>query len=98
MPDRGLLRVGDRIRLTCVPTADVTQRERELRKGMDMPGWTANTIERTISIDPVVTICRIDEYGTPWFDVELVDDDGTVDCHSLNIMDNESWVLENEQR
>jgi hypothetical protein len=94
MPDRCKLRVGDRIRLLSVPAADLAQREREIADGAEMAGWTANTIERIIELDPVVTIDRIDEYGSPWFDVELTDVDGTVQYHSLAIMEEECWALE----
>ena len=71
MPDRSLLRVGDRIRLLAVPACDLAQRERELESPAEMAGWTAATIERIIATDRVVTIDRIDEHGAPWFEVEL---------------------------
>ena len=47
MPDHHSLRPGDTIRLLCVPEGDRQQRERELQNpNADMPGWTADTIER----------------------------------------------------
>ncbi len=55
-----------------------------------MAGWTADTIERIIATDPVVTIHRIDEYGAPWLEVELRGGDGT-EHHSLMILDDDSW-------
>ncbi len=93
MPDRTKLKVGDRIRLLRVPDADLAQRERELAAGAEMAGWTADTIERIIELEPVVVIDQIDEYGSPWFDVELPAPDGTIQCHSLMIMEDESWEL-----
>jgi hypothetical protein len=90
MPNHKELKVGDRIRLLCVPEADLRQRERELREGVEMPGWTADTIERIIASNPVVTISIIDEHW-PWFVVELQADDGTGEEHSLAVMDDESW-------
>jgi hypothetical protein len=93
MPDPGLLQVGDRIRLIQVPSSDAAQRERELQAGSNSPGWTANTLERIIESDPVVTISRIDERGAPWFEVQLVEEDGRLHHHSLNITDNDSWVF-----
>ena len=65
MPNRLLLKVGDRIRLLCVPQRDLEQRERELREGLEYAGWTADTIARILAQDPVVTIAQIDEYGQP---------------------------------
>jgi len=90
MPDRSLLRVGNRIRLLTVPACDLAQRERELESHADMAGWTADTIERIIVTDGVVTIDRIDEYGAPWFEVELPGGDG-IEHHSLMILDDDSW-------
>jgi len=91
MPDRRALKVGDRIRLVTVPEADLEQRERELRESAEDAGWTADTIERIIKQDPIVTISRIDEYGLPWFDYELRREDGTSEYHSLAIMEDDSW-------
>jgi hypothetical protein len=85
------LRVGDRVRLLRVPENDLTQRESELRDGKEMAGWTADTLERILAIDSVVTINRVDECGAPWFDYELVAADGTVEHHSLTITDDDSW-------
>ena len=90
MPDRSELRVGDRIRLLAVPACDLAQREREIATGAEMAGWTADAIERIIASDPVVTIDRIDEFGAPWFDVELDSADG-IEHHSLTILDDDSW-------
>ena len=90
MPDRSLLRVGDRIRLLTVPACDLAQRKRELESHAKMAGWTADTIERIIATDRVVTIDRIDEYGAPWFEAELPGGDG-IEHHSLMILDDDSW-------
>ena len=91
MPDRTRLRVGDRIRLLCVPTGDLGQRERERREGVEDAGYTADTIERIIAQDPVVTISSVDEYGYAWFEYRLRMGDGSVEHHLLAIMEDESW-------
>ena len=85
------LKPGERIRLLCVPVSDLRQRERELQDGAEMAGWTADTLERILSIDPVVTIDHVDEYGMPWFEYELVGNDGRIEYHSLGIAEDESW-------
>lgn len=90
MPDRFKLRVGDRIRLLAVPECDLAQRRREIAENIEDAGWTADTIERIIAADPVVTVDRIDEYGAPWFSVELEEPDGT-HYHYLTILDDDSW-------
>jgi hypothetical protein len=87
------LRVGDRVRLLCVPEADLLQRERELRDGAEMAGLTADTLERIIAIDPVVMIDDVDEFGMPWFHCELVAADGVIEYHGLGITDDDSWEL-----
>lgn len=85
------LKPGDRIRLLRVPDSDLRQREQELLSGAEMAGWTADTLERIIALDPVVTINHVDEYGMPWFEYELVGAGGRVDYHSLGISEDESW-------
>jgi len=92
LPDRTKLRVGDRIRLLAVPSADLSQREREIRDGLEDAGWTADTIERILAQQPIVTISSIDEYGSPWFEVELTENDGQIAHHSIAIMDDDSWA------
>jgi hypothetical protein len=92
MPDRTKLKVGDRIRLLCVPAADLKQRERELRECAGYAGWTADTIERILRQDPFVRIDRIDEYGQPWFNYTLVDRDGVAEEHTLVVIDDDSWT------
>jgi hypothetical protein len=94
MPDHNILRVGDRIRLLRVSEADLQQRDQELRDRVEMAGWTADTIERIIAKNPVVSIDEIDEYGCPWFHVELTADDGEIEYHALTVMDDESWEFE----
>ena len=49
MPDRTVLRPGDRIRLVSVPAGDLAQRDRELAERSEDAGWTANTLERIIA-------------------------------------------------
>ena len=90
MPDRTTLRVGDCIRLLTVPECDLEQREREIAVGNTDPDATATVIERIIDADPIVTIERIDEFGSAWFEVEFVETDG-IHYHSLTILDDESW-------
>jgi hypothetical protein len=91
MPDRTRMKVGDRIRLLRVPPGDLEQRERELREGREYAGWTADTLERIIAQDPVVTIVEIDEWGYPWFRYDLRREDGTVEEHSVAVMEDDSW-------
>lgn len=55
-----------------------------------MAGSTAEAIEQIMAIDPVVTIDRIDESGTPWFDFELRTG-GSVEYHSMTVIEDESW-------
>jgi hypothetical protein len=88
------LRVGDRVRLLRVPESDLRQRVEELRDGAEMARWTANTLERIMAADPVVTIDEVDEYGAPWFHCQLVADDGAIEHHGLTITDDDSWKLE----
>jgi hypothetical protein len=90
MPDRTLLKIGDRIRLLRVPAGDLEQRERELREGGELAGWTADTIERILAQDPVVTISSVDEFA-PWFEYQLKAANGEVEEHSIAIMEDESW-------
>jgi hypothetical protein len=85
------LRAGDRVRLLRVPESDLRQRDDEVRRGAEMSGWTADTLERILAIDPVVTIDHVDEFGAPWFRYELVNEDGQVEHHSLTITEDESW-------
>jgi hypothetical protein len=91
LPDRTKLRVGDKIRLLTVPQGDLEQREREIHENRADPGWTANTIERIIAQCPVVSIDRIDDDSGPWFDVDIENEGGEVEEHSLAIMDDDSW-------
>ena len=93
MPDRTKLKIGDRIRLLRVPQGDLEQRERELRAGAEDAGWTADTIERIIAQDPVVTISSIDQQGLPWFEYELEAADGEIEYHSIAILEDESWCI-----
>ena len=65
---------------------------RELPEGAEGAGWTADTIERIIAQDPVVTISSIDEYGLPWFEYQLKSATGEIEEHSLAIMEDDSVV------
>jgi hypothetical protein len=91
MPARRGLRIGDRIRLLAVPAGDLAQREREIAGKAELPGWTADTIERILRTDPVVTIDRICAYGHPWFDYTFRAADGSLEEHTLAILDDDSW-------
>ena len=91
------LRKGDRIRLLRVPESDLRQRDDEVQRGAELAGWTANTLERILAIDPLVTIDKVDEYGAPWFSYELVGEDGTKEYHSLTITEDESWEFIDDQ-
>jgi hypothetical protein len=92
MPDPLTLKIGDRVRLLRVPAADLRQRERERREGLPDAGWTADTIERIIEQQPVVTISRIDEYGQPCFNCTVTGADGRVEEHTLTTeIDDGSW-------
>ena len=92
MPDRKKLKIGDKIRLLTVPKGDLEQRKREIESDVENPGWTANTIEKIITQDPVVKIDDIDEFGSPWFTYHLVVD-GETEIHSIAITEDESWEL-----
>lgn len=61
MPDPRTLGFGNGIRILCVPTVDVDQRERA-----EKTGWAADSIERIVVQSPVVCVSRIDEYGCVW--------------------------------
>jgi hypothetical protein len=91
MPDRTKLRVGDRIRLLSVPDLDLQQRQRELQQGLHDAGWTADTIERIMTVSPEVTISEVDEYDSPWYEAQLLDDQGKIEYHFLAVLDDESW-------
>lgn len=93
MPDRTKLKVGDRIHLPAVPEIDQRQKQEEIKRGLTDAGWTADTIERILQQNPVVTINRIDEWGSAWFDYEL-NQKGASEFHSLAIMDDGSWEFE----
>ena len=83
-----MLKPGQWIRLLSVPEGDRRQREGELLdSGSDMPGWTADTIERILRADPIVRIDRVDEYGLPWFNYDFPNGE----LHTVAIMDDDSW-------
>jgi hypothetical protein len=86
-----MLKPGDRVKLIRVPEADLKQREQEIADSAEMAGLTADTLEKIMATDPVVTISHVDEYGMPWFRRDLVGDDGVVEHHALGIVDNDSW-------
>ncbi|ELP32038.1 hypothetical protein [Rhodopirellula baltica] len=91
MPDSTTLKIGDRIRITGVPIADLQQREREIQTNAEMAGWTADSIERIIQQTPIVQISRIDEYGCVWYDATVTGSDGREEEHSLIVYDDDTW-------
>ncbi|MHB0955148.1 MAG: hypothetical protein ACYC0X_02095 [Pirellulaceae bacterium] len=91
MPDPKTLRVGDRIRILRVPDADLRQRENEIADGVEMAGWTADSIERIIAQLPIVRIWQIDEYGCVWYEASIVGPDGTKEEHTLIVYDDDTW-------
>jgi hypothetical protein len=90
MPDPKTLRIGDRIRILCVPSNDLRQRERELAERTEMAGWTADSIERIIAQTSVVNISRIDGDGCVWYDASMIGPDGQEE-HSLIVYDDDTW-------
>ena len=54
MTGRKKLKIGDKIQLLSVPKDDLEQRRREIAKGVDNPGWTADIIELIIAQNPIV--------------------------------------------
>ncbi|MBR9921753.1 MAG: hypothetical protein GYB31_13015 [Bacteroidetes bacterium] len=92
MPDRGKLKIGDKICLLKVPDDDLEQRKKEVAMGIDEAGWTANTIELIIAQNPIVEIDTIDEFGRPWFSCEVMVD-GNPEKHTLAINEDDSWRL-----
>lgn len=91
MPNHRELKPGDRIRLLSVPSGDLAQRERETQQGLEDAGWTADTIERILARDPIVTIDRVDEDGLPWFDYTFPSSTGDPEFHSIAILEDRSW-------
>lgn len=98
LPDPKVLRVGDRIRILRVPDRDLRQRQEEIAANVEMPGWTADSIERIITQTPIVRISRIDESGCVWYESTIVGPDGTEESHSLIIYDDDTWELADDQR
>ena len=86
-----MLKIGDRIRILRVPENDLLQRERELAENTEMPGCTADSIERIIEQSPIVSISRVDEYGCVWYDASIIGPDGSEEEHSLIVYDDDTW-------
>jgi hypothetical protein len=81
-----------------VPEADLRKREDEIAASIEMPGWTADSIERIIAQTPIVRISRIDEYGCVWYETTIIGPDGTEEMHSLIVYDDDTWELVTGQR
>lgn len=91
MPDPKTLKIGERIRILRVPDGDLRQRESEIATGAEMPGWTADSIERIFAQSPVVTICRIDADGCVWYEATILGPDGTEEHHFLIVYEDDTW-------
>jgi hypothetical protein len=83
--DSNDLRVGDRIRIIGIP-------------GEGVPGYflhadTKRAFMKLIARGRSVRICRIDEFGHPWYDFRFRMKNGRWERHSLNITSDEhNWV------
>ena len=86
-PNWKRLRVGDKVRIVSIPTGDQAQYER------DKDPFTVRLFWRLIRKRSVITIFKIDEFGSPWFGYKFRNGRGTMEYHYLSIRDNESWVL-----
>lgn len=93
VPDPTKLKIGDRIRITGVPQADLQQREREITAGTEGAGWTADSIERIIKQAPIVRISRIDDDGCVWYNATVVGSDGREERHSLIVYEDDTWEI-----
>lgn len=91
LPDPKTLAIGDRIRILRVPDCDLRQREVEKSRGAELPGWTADSIERIIAQTPVVPISRIDGDGCVWYETSIIGPDGTEEYHSLIVYNDDTW-------
>lgn len=91
LPDPRILAIGDRIRILRVPDCDLRQRESEIARGVETPGWTADTIERIIAQTPVVPICQIDDDGCVWYEATIIAPDGTEEHHTLIVYNDATW-------
>jgi len=92
MPDHKNLKIGDQIRILRVPKGDLAQKEREIAKGIDDAGWTADTIALIIAQCPIVTIDNIDDFGLAWFTCTILVK-GQREVHRLAVMEDESWEI-----
>lgn len=90
-PPKTHLRVGDLVRILRVPDADLEQRDREIARGAEAGGHTADTIERVIAQKPIVRIWQIDEHGNPWYEVSLIAENGEHVDHFVAIYDDGTW-------
>ena len=91
MPDPKSLAVGDRIRILRVPDSDLQQRASEMAAGEEMPGLTADSIERIIAQTPVVFISRVDGDGCVWYETTVIGAAGNEEYHTLIVYDDDSW-------
>ena len=92
MPDPKTLQIGDRIRILRVPQSDLQLRGTEIATSIEMPGWTADSIQRIIKQTPVVRISLIED-GCVWYETTILGPDGTEEIHSLIIYDDDTWEV-----
>ena len=76
-----------------VREADLRQRKNEIASNAEMPGWTADSIERIIAQSPVVQVSRIDDDGCVWYDASILGPDGTEEEHTLLIYHDDTWEI-----
>lgn len=93
MPDRGSLRVGDRIRILRVPAQDLAAMANAMRQGRRDPQWTVRVLQRLADRRHLVRIDDIDEYHTPWFSYSFKNKANTWEHHRVAVMENDSWEL-----
>ena len=93
MPDPSTLKVGDRIRILSVPTADAVDAAAKMRRADPFAQWTMRILQRLADRKDIVRIDTIDEYGQPWFSYHFRNKRGAWEYHSLAIMEPDSWEL-----
>ena len=91
MPDRTKLKIGDKIKITGIPEEDLKAHANDTTAGNGMLS-TAAVLEKIMTQYTSVTIDQIDEYGKPWFSVDIKVK-GQTEHHTIAIMDDDSWEL-----
>ena len=98
MPDPKTLKVGDKIRLLCVPEGDRLYRAEQMSLDKKYRTDTADVIEKIIAEDPIVAVAFFDESGTPWYSREMKDEEGRTVWQSLAIYNDETWEIVHESK